>query len=565
MKDKILIMLLILVFAVYHCGSAETSAEESYVTAPKMVDSQPNVGSRQKAKPLSSVGARYHPVNPRKQKEKKLREVQKDYYSKNDRNNESFSGEQYGKYIENDRISPLKNPFSTFSIDVDTASYTNSRRFLLRKKRMPPANSIRVEEFINYFSYDYPQPQGNYPFSITTEMAPSPFDSERYLLHVAIKGKEIAPESRPASNLVFLLDVSGSMNSENKLGLLKKALIMLSEQMTEKDKVSIVVYAGAAGVVLEPTSGDDTDEIEDALDSLKAGGSTAGSQGIKLAYQKAEEAFIQGGINRVILCTDGDFNVGVTRHEDLIKLIEEKRKSGIALTVLGFGMYNLNDRTMEQIANKGNGNYFYIDTENEAKKVLVTELSSTLQTIAKDVKIQIEFNPEYIYTYRLLGYENRKLKKEDFDKDEIDAGEIGAGHTVTALYEISFNPNYTKVAPQYRKAKNRFSGQYQSKTNFNSALAIFKLRYKQPEYNQSDLIIQPLDDSIVKERGSENFYFSSAVAHFAQKLRKSKYNKELTYSKIKNIMSQYIGKDPYQYREECIEMLEKALYLSEEQ
>ncbi len=462
---------------------------------------------------------------------------------------QSQNSEQYGKYLENPRTNPRKEPVSTFSIDVDTGSYTNTRRFLTRQKRLPPSDSIRVEEFINYFTYQYPIPKGKTPFSIHHELAPSPFDSKRYLLHIGLQGKKVPYSKRPSSNLVFLLDVSGSMDSSYKLGLLKEALILLTETLSQKDKITIVVYAGAAGLVLPPTNGSNKDRIKDALERLSAGGSTAGSRGIQLAYQMAEKAFIQGGINRVILATDGDFNVGITSHSQLIKLIEQKRKSGIALTVLGFGMYNLNDRTMEQLANKGNGNYFYIDTLNEARKVLVTESASTLQTIAKDVKIQVEFNPRYVKSYRLLGYENRKLRRKDFDDDTIDAGEIGAGHTVTAIYELTL----TDRAVPGRSRNRRFNGE----------IAFFRLRYKKPDGSRSRLIEKSLLKShILTDQPSDDFLFSSAVAYFAQRLRKSKYNQNVSYNRILKVMKQSRGQDKFSYRKECESLVSKAIQYS---
>ncbi len=473
--------------------------------------------------------------------------------------------EKYEYYGENPRTSPLINPVSTFSIDVDTASYTNARRYINRMNKLPPKSSIRVEEFINYFDYNYPLPKSNNPFSINFELAQSPFDNNRLLLHIGLKGKEIPFEKRPASNLVFLLDVSGSMNSEFKLGLLKKALIMLTDQMTEKDKVSIVVYAGSSGVVLLPTNGNKKAEIKNALNRLSAGGSTAGSEGIQLAYKMAERAYIKNGINRVILATDGDFNVGITDHKELITLIENKRKSGIALTVLGFGMWNLNDRTMEQLANKGNGNYFYIDSSNEAKKVLVNELGSTLQIIAKDVKVQIEFNPKYISSYRLIGYENRKLSKEQFDDDTVDAGDIGAGHSITAIYELTMtsrakdqmNLRYGEEHSTIKK------GIKKTNTTFKDEIAFFKLRYKPDNGKVSKLITKPLLKSdLITNKPSNNFIFSASVAYFAQKLRESKYSKGIGYNKILNMMASSKGEDKWGYRQECENLIRKAKTIS---
>ncbi len=476
--------------------------------------------------------------------------------------------EKYENYGENQRVSPLVEPVSTFSIDVDTASYSIARRYLKRRRRLPPKSSVRVEEFVNYFTYNYPIPIGNLPFSITMEMAPSPFDKDRHLLHIGLQGKKVSKSQRPSSNLVFLIDVSGSMMSRDRLPLVKQSLKLLIKNMTSKDRISMVVYAGAAGVVLPPTPGNDTERIEEALDSLQAGGSTHGSQGIELAYKMAEKSYIQGGINRVILATDGDFNVGISNHRDLVKLIEQKRKSGIALTVLGFGMYNLNDRSMKQFSSKGNGNYFYIDNLNEGRKVLVDELSATLQIIAKDVKMQIEFNPKYVHSYRLLGYENRRLARKDFDDDKKDAGEIGAGKTVTAIYEITLTSSakaqsglrYGKESSEIRKRVKK------TNTQFNDEIAFFKLRYKQPDGDQSSLYKKPLKKSEILNRNpSRDFLFSAGVAHFAQKLRESQYTKGISYDKIIQIMQQSRGEDPYGYRKECISLVQDTQNYSKRQ
>ncbi|NEQ84171.1 MAG: VWA domain-containing protein, partial [Moorea sp. SIO2I5] len=343
--------------------------------------------------------------------------------------------ENYSPIDENAFKRVKHNPLSTFAIDVDTASYSNLRRFL-NNGQLPPTDAIRIEELINYFNYDYPEPESDRPFSITTEISQAPWNPTHQLVHIGIQGEKMAIEDLPPSNLVFLLDVSGSMNSPNKLPLLKDAFRMLVNELREEDQVSIVVYAGAAGMVLPPTPGNQKDKILTAIENLNAGGSTAGGAGIKLAYKLAHNNFIKSGNNRVILATDGDFNVGVSSDTELVKLIEQKRKKGVFLTVLGFGTGNLQDSKMEKIANKGNGNYAYIDNELEAKKVLVNEIGATLLTIAKDVKIQVEFNPAKVQGYRLIGYENRRLKDEEFNDDTKDAGELGAGHTVTALYEI---------------------------------------------------------------------------------------------------------------------------------
>src|SRR5947209_10778167 len=348
---------------------------------------------------------------------------------------ESARGESYAKIDENPFLEAARAPLSTFSIDVDTASYSNTRRFL-SEGRLPPKDAVRIEELINYFNYDYPQPSGSAPFSVTAEVADCPWNARHKLVHIGLQGRRVSTEDMPPANLVFLIDVSGSMNEPRKLPLVKSSLRTLAEQLSARDRVAIVVYAGTSGLVLPSTPGDRKGEIIAAIDRLEAGGSTNGGEGIQLPYRVAQDNFIRGGTNRVILSTDGDFNVGVTGDDALVRLIEEKRKSGIFLSVLGVGTGNLNDSMMEKLADRGNGNYAYIDTEEEARKALGEEAAGTLATIAKDVKIQVEFNPRLVAGYRLIGYENRLLAARDFNDDRKDAGEIGAGHTVTALYEI---------------------------------------------------------------------------------------------------------------------------------
>ena len=348
---------------------------------------------------------------------------------------QDFNTATYDHIEENPFLAAASNPLSTFSIDVDTASYSNVRRFI-ESGALPPKDAVRVEEMLNYFSYDYPQPTGDDPFSINLDSTSCPWEPAHRLVRIGLKGREIATDKRPASNLVFLLDVSGSMMPPERLPLIKQSMRLLVDKLTENDRVAIVVYAGGSGLALPATSGDRKEQILSALENLQAGGSTNGAEGIELAYKTAAENFIKGGVNRVILATDGDFNIGVTDQGDLIRLIEEKAKSGVFLSVLGVGNDNLKDSTMQKLADKGNGNYAYLDSLDEARKVLVQQMSGTLITIAKDVKIQVEFNPARVASYRLIGYEKRMLRKEDFNNDKIDAGEIGAGHTVTALYEI---------------------------------------------------------------------------------------------------------------------------------
>ncbi len=406
-----------------------------------------------------------------------------------------LAGENYAELVENTIRRVIDDPVSTFSIDVDTGAYSNMRR-MLNSGQLPPANAIRVEELINYFDYGYDFPDNREaPFNLITELAPNPWRDQSYLLHIGLKGYQPPQDKRPPSNLVFLIDVSGSMQSQDKLSLLKPAMKMLNRQLNSSDRVSIVVYAGAAGAVLEPTAGDESRIIEQAIDRLTAGGSTNGGAGIELAYALAQSAFIEEGINRVVLATDGDFNVGNFDIDRLKSMIETKRKTGIELTTLGFGRGNYNDAMMEQLANIGNGNYFYIDTLKEARKVLVEELSATLLTIASDVKIQIEFNPAVVSEYRLIGYENRALRREDFNNDKVDAGEIGAGHTVTALYEISLVGQPGMVDPL------RYGNEVPETENAStSELAFLKLRYKTPGESSSQLLQVPVYRSSIIDK-----------------------------------------------------------------
>ncbi|NEO16650.1 MAG: VWA domain-containing protein [Moorea sp. SIO3F7] len=464
--------------------------------------------------------------------------------------------ENYSPIDENAFKRVKHNPLSTFAIDVDTASYSNLRRFL-NNGQLPPTDAIRIEELINYFNYDYPEPESDRPFSITTEISQAPWNPTHQLVHIGIQGEKMAIEDLPPSNLVFLLDVSGSMNSPNKLPLLKEAFRMLVNELREEDQVSIVVYAGAAGVVLPPTPGNQKDKILTAIENLNAGGSTAGGAGIKLAYKLAQDNFIKSGNNRVILATDGDFNVGVSSDSELVKLIEQKRKKGVFLTVLGFGTGNLQDSKMEKIANKGNGNYAYIDNELEAKKVLVNEIGATLLTIAKDVKIQVEFNPAKVHAYRLIGYENRRLKDEDFNDDTKDAGELGAGHTVTALYEIIPVGAKTNVKlPDIDPLK------YQSNaasTSNSKELMQVKLRYKEPDGNTSQLLTYPLVDKAVKLKdASDNFKFSAAVASFGMVLRDSPYKGKASFDQALQLAKESEGVDLEGYRAEFIDLIESA-------
>ncbi|WP_041411037.1 vWA domain-containing protein [Shewanella baltica] len=465
---------------------------------------------------------------------------------------------KFEQQVQNGIMVAGEIPVSTFSIDVDTGSYATLRR-MLREGRLPEKGTVRVEEMLNYFAYDYPLPAKNAaPFSVTTELAPSPYNDDMMLLRIGLKGYDLLKSQLGASNLVFLLDVSGSMASTDKLPLLQTALKLLTAQLSAQDKVSIVVYAGAAGVVLDGASGNDTQTLTYALEQLSAGGSTNGGQGITQAYQLAKKHFIPNGINRVILATDGDFNVGVTDFDDLTALIEKEKAHGIGLTTLGFGLGNYNDQLMEQLADKGNGNYAYIDTLNEARKVLVDELSSTLFTIAKDVKVQVEFNPALVSEYRLIGYENRALAREDFNNDKVDAGEIGAGHTVTALYELRYVEAGNRMNDKLRYGVDAQTGKEKYSRE---EIAFLKLRYKLPAQTQSQLLSYPirLDQSVKQlEQASDDFRFAAAVAGLGQLLNGSHYLHQFDYTKLSLLARSALGDDPFGYRHEFVQLMETA-------
>jgi Ca-activated chloride channel family protein len=478
--------------------------------------------------------------------------------------------ENYQHYRENGIKSVLQEPVSTFSIDVDTGSYTNIRR-MLNQGILPPSEAIRIEEFINYFNYDYPYENENEnrsvtPFNINTTIANSPWASQRHIMRIGLKGFSPDVNLIVGRNLVFLLDVSGSMNQPNKLPLLIRSLVLLTGQLNEQDSVSIVVYAGASGVVLKPTQGDEKTKIKQALVSLSAGGSTNGQAGIELAYNMAEQAFIKGGVNRVILATDGDFNVGITSHKRLIELIKHKRQKGIALSTLGFGQGNYNDHLMEQLADAGNGNYAYIDTIHEARKVLVDEMNATLLTIAKDVKIQVEFNPSLVAEYRLIGYENRELKREDFNNDKVDAGEVGAGHTVTALYELILNTsnNHFLDPLRYQQAQVKNNANINKKgSEFSNELALVKLRYKPVNSEKSILITQAVKTNQITDfnQQSDDFRFASSVVGFAHLLKQSHYWQDMSYQQIIDLAQGAKGKDKFGYRAEFINLVRSTAAL----
>lgn len=473
------------------------------------------------------------------------------------------NSENYQHYSENGIKSVLQVPVSTFSIDVDTGSYTNTRR-MINQGILPPADAIRIEEFINYFDYDYPlQSHSDTPFKIDTAIATSPWDEQRHIMRIGLKGYSPDVKHIVGRNLVFLLDVSGSMKQPNKLPLLIRSLELLTAQLSEQDSVSIVVYAGASGVVLEPTQGNQKAKIKQALSSLSAGGSTNGQAGIELAYNMAEQAFIKGGVNRVVLATDGDFNVGLTNHEQLIEMIKHKRQKGIALTTLGFGHGNYNDHLMEQLADAGNGNYAYIDTIHEARKVLVDEMNATLLTIAKDVKIQVEFNPDLVAEYRLIGYENRTLKPEDFNNDKVDAGEIGAGHTVTALYELTLNTSNNRYLDPLRYQNHKKNTSKAQEKQFFDEIALVKLRYKPVDSENSLLISQAVMTNQITtfDQQSDDFKFASSVVGFAHLLKQSHYWQDMSYQQIIDIALHARGKDEFGYRAEFINLVRSTAAL----
>lgn len=472
----------------------------------------------------------------------------------------SFNTEDYDNIVENKFLAATQNPLSTFSIDVDEAAYSNVRRYL-ENGSIPPAGAVRIEEMVNYFDYNYPKPVNGEPFTVNTEISECPWNPQHKLVHIGLQGKEIPVDNLPPSNMVFLVDVSGSMNEANKLPLVQASMNMLVDQLREKDKVAIVVYAGSAGLVLPSTSGSNKVKIKEAINNLEAGGSTAGGEGIILAYKTAKENFIKNGNNRIILATDGDFNVGVSSDDDLVRLIEQERKSGVFLSVLGYGMGNYKDNKMQQLADKGNGNHSYIDNIGEAKKVLVNEFGSTLFTIAKDVKIQVEFNPSKVQAYRLVGYENRMMAAEDFNDDAKDAGELGSGHTVTALYEVipvGVQDDFTKsVDPLKYQSNDR---KFFDKTD---EIMTIKLRYKKPDEDVSKLITHPvMDNHTALANTSDNFRFSAAVAEFGLLLRGSDYKQQSSYDQVVSLAKGSKGIDNNGYRSEFIRLVQAATSLA---
>lgn len=454
-----------------------------------------------------------------------------------------WNTEEYNSIREMGFRSVANAPLSTFSADVDTASYSNLRRMIEQGCSMEqiPAGAVRIEELLNYFSYDYNLPKGKEPFGVTAVMGDCPWNSDARLLQIGLKTEEIDFGEAPDSNLVFLLDVSGSMYSQEKLPLLQRSFGLLAEELTEKDKVSIITYAGSDTIVLEGVSGDEKEKIREALDSLEASGSTNGAGAIESAYRLAEQYFIEGGNNRIILATDGDLNVGASSESELEKLVTQKRKSGVYLSVLGFGMGNIKDNKMETLADKGNGNYAYIDSLKEAKKVLVEQMGATLVTVAKDVKLQVEFNPAYVKGYRLLGYENRMLAAEDFDDDTKDAGEIGAGHMVTALYEIIPVDSAQEIPETDLKYQEKQSAGVENGEWLN-----LKVRYKDPDSDSSELCTYAVTEEAYSEQPSEDFYFAAAVAEFGLLVRDSEYKKDASFENIRNLLKKVdTGADEY--------------------
>lgn len=475
-----------------------------------------------------------------------------------------FNTEGYAAIMENKFLTTGENPLSTFSIDVDAASYSNLRRYL-NAGELPPAGAVRSEELINYFDYQYDGPADQHPFAVHTALMTCPWNNQHQLVSIGLQGKKIPVDKLPASNLVFLIDVSGSMQDENKLPLVKSSLKLLTDQLREQDHVSLVVYAGSAGVVLSPTAGNNKAKIKDAIDALEAGGSTAGGEGIRLAYKMAREAFRKNGNNRVILCTDGDFNVGESSDAAMEKLIEKERESGVFLTVLGYGMGNYQDSKMQLLADKGNGNHAYIDGMAEAKKVLVSEFGGTLFTIAKDVKLQIEFNPSQVQAYRLIGYENRLLAKEDFNNDKKDAGDMGSGHTVTALYEII----PVGVANAFKDSVDGLKYQQLPVPLINSnatEVMTIKLRYKKPDGDKSELLSRTVTKGQLQPflEANENARFATAVAAWGMLLNQSHFLQQASYEQVLSIAGSALGNDRMGYRKEFLELVKKAERISKD-
>ncbi|MEO5925180.1 MAG: von Willebrand factor type A domain-containing protein [Bryobacteraceae bacterium] len=470
--------------------------------------------------------------------------------------------EEYGHFVENEFTTPTKDPLSTFSVDVDTASYSNARRFL-NDRQLPPPESVRIEELVNYFSYDYALPEPGKPVSMTTNLMRSPWNSQRLLLHVGLRTQPVAAEDLPTSHLTFLVDVSGSMNSPDKLPLVQQALQMLTRQLRPQDTVSLVVYAGSSGVVLPPTRGSEQQRILEAIGRLQAGGSTNGAGGIRLAYQLARQSFDKRANNRVILATDGDFNVGVSSEDELVRLIEQERQSGVFLSVLGFGTGNLKDSKMEKLADHGNGNYAYIDSLGEARKVFVQQMGATLVTVAKDVKLQIEFNPAQVKEYRLVGYENRILRPEDFNNDAKDAGDLGAGHQVTAFYEIV--PTGGIGSGDVDPLRYQEQGRRPARQTRSTELGWIKLRHKAPQGDKSELLQWPINANPGELRSaSRDVRFAAAVAEYGLLLRRSKFAGDASFEHVLATATDAVGPDLAGYRTDFLDLVRRASALSGE-
>ena len=471
------------------------------------------------------------------------------------------AGDRYDEIVENPFLRVDANPLSTFSIDVDTASYSKVRQFLLERQRLPRPDAVRIEELVNYFDYAYDPPQASQrePFATHVVVTDCPWNEQHRLARIAIKGRTIATDSRPLSNLVFLIDSSGSMSAPNRLPLLQRGLKLMLSELNANDRVAVVAYAGSAGLVLDSTPADQADTILSAIDRLKAGGSTNGGEGLELAYQVARDHFIDGGTNRILLCTDGDFNVGRTGTDQMLDLVETQSKGGIDLTVLGLGMGNFNDAMLEQISGRGNGNYAFIDTYNEARKVLVQQLAGTLVTIAKDVKLQIEFNPQEVAAYRLIGYENRMLESQDFNDDKKDAGEIGAGHTVTALYEIiPVGATTTDDVPTTDPLKYQQPGEPSTAAESGELLTL-KLRYKLPSEDESQLQeIAVFDSQQSFDQADDDLQFAAAVASFGMLLRSSPHAGSWNYDTVQEVAESAMGNDPWGMRKEFVELVATA-------
>ena len=521
----------------------------------------------------SDTGAPYEPGDPSDTGYEDWENTDGEAYEGDTDTEEPGEEPQPGDLIENDWVETATENTSTFSIDVDTASYTQIRNYLMNYNYMPPKNIVRIEEMVNYFDYDYPKPEEGRPFSVTMEMADSPWRSDTKLVMFGLQGKNLDADERPSNNLVFLVDVSGSMSSSNKLPLLKKAFKKLVEKLDENDKISIVTYASGVSVVLDSVSGDKKDEINAAMDSLVASGATSGGDGLQKAYAIAEKNYSSDANNRIILATDGDFNVGMTSTAELVSYIETERNKGIFLTILGFGIGNYQDDKMEQLSNAGNGNYFYVDSEKEAEKIFTFDLMGTMFTIAKDVKLQVVFNPAKIAKYRLVGYENRVMNNQDFNDDTKDAGEIGAGHRVTAFYEVFLaeKPAETPENPEENgeteggepaePAPEEGEGEpaAEPETEFGEDdFLVLKMRYKEPDEDISKYMDTVMTSANILAEMSRNMGFASAVAEFGMLLRDSKFKADSSYDSVLNRAQANIGEDKFGYRGEFLEMVERA-------